>query len=282
MKNIQYLVLALLSIGIFTACELNDTLDDAVIVGRMAPHIYWEVGSSNVKAGSNVPFTVQYYTTSESPINHLEVWYNLIEEESKTVVCPWTQTFNFSMVSSKTIEKRILQKIIEYQHRESAWNDSLRAYFFTAEFPTSNTLAGVSWRNPTTYDNDRMVNYFGANFAQQFKDSLYKLMKVADFKKMMSGLNLIENFRVYLDSTFNDNSGGWVYHFPKDNQGNSPVPQTIQDIYKNIPFQDLILNNTTNLYEVEYIRTYSLKSQIRAVDKEGITGLSTDFTIILN
>lgn len=282
MKNLKYSILLPLCVGFLSACETHDTLDDAVIVGQMAPHVYWEVGSSNVKAGTNVPFNVQYYTTSDSPVDHLEVWYSLTEEETKSAVCPWTQTFNFSMVSSKITDRRIMQKISTYPHNESYWNDSLRAYYFSAEFPTSNTLSGISWIKPTQYDNDKMVSYFGADFAQQFKDSLYKLMKVTDFQKMYSGLNLVENFRIYVDSTFNQNSGGWVYHFPKDNQGNTPVPQVIQDIYKNIPFQDLILNNATNLYEIEYSRTYSLKSQIRAVDSKGISGLSTDFIIILN
>jgi len=78
---------------LITACDKNDTLDDAVIVGNMAPHVYWELGSSTVTAGSNVPFTVQYYTTGTEEINKLEVWYNLTEEESKTVTCPWTKNF---------------------------------------------------------------------------------------------------------------------------------------------------------------------------------------------
>lgn len=282
MKNIQYFTLAFICTGILTACDSHDTLDDAVIVGQMAPHVYWEVGSSNVKAGTNVPFAVQYYTTSDSPVDHLEVWYNLVEDETKSVMCPWTQTFNFSMVKNATVEKRIMQKIAEYPHSETNWNDSLRAYYLTAEFPTSNTLAGVSWIKPTTYDDDRMISYFGADFSQQFKDSLYKRMTVTDFQKMLSGLNLVENFRIYLDSTKNENSGGWDYHFPKDAQGKTPVPQTIQDIYKNIPFQDLILNSATNQYEIEYSRSYTLRSQIRAIDKNGISGLSTDFSIILN
>ncbi len=282
MKTLKYTILLSLCAGLFTACETHDTLDEAVIVGKMAPHVYWEVGSSNVKAGTNVPFNVQYYTTSDAPVDRLEVWYSLTEEETKSAVCPWTQTFNFSMVSSKITDRRIMQKISIYPHNESYWNDSLRAYTFSAEFPTSNTLSGISWIKPTQYDNDKMVSYFGSGFAQQFKDSLYKLMKVTDFQKMYSGLNLVENFRIYVDSTFNQNSGGWVYHFPKDNEGNTPVPQVIQDIYKNIPFQDLILNNATNLYEIEYSRTYSLKSQIRAIDSKGTSGLSTDFTLILN
>ena len=282
MKNLKYSILLPLCLGFISACEPHDTLDDAVIVGQMAPHVYWEVGSSNVKAGTNVPFHVQYYSTSDVPVDRLEVWYSLTEEETKSAVCPWTQTFNFSMVSSKITERRIMQKISIYPHNQSYWNDSLRAFSFSAEFPTSNTLSGINWRNHTQFDNDRMVSYFGAGFAQQFKDSLYKLMKVSDFQKMYSGLNLVENFRIYVDSTFNQNSGGWVYHFPKDNQGNTPVPLVIQDIYKNIPFQDLILNNATNMYEIEYNRTYSLKSQIRAVDSKGVSGLSTDFIIILN
>ncbi len=264
------------------SCDRHDTMNDAVIVGKMAPHVYWEPGSSNVNAGNNVPFMVQYYTTSDIEPDRLEVWYNVMEEESKSVICPWTQTFNFSITSNRLTQKRIPQKISSYNHQETYWNDSLRAYSFNAAFPTSNTLSTVSWIKPTTYDNDRMVAYFGANFAQQFKDSLFKLMKVTDFQKMYLGLNLVDNFKIYLDSTWNNNSGSWVYHFPKDGQGNTPVPQTIINIYQNIPFSDLVFNGSTNLYEIEYNRSYRLRANIMAFDKAGTAGISQDFEISLN
>ncbi|MGB4414140.1 MAG: hypothetical protein WBI53_04550 [Paludibacter sp.] len=282
MKNFRNITVVFLSALLITACDKNDTLDDAVIVGNMAPHVYWELGSSTVTAGSNVPFTVQYYTTGTEEINKLEVWYNLTEEESKTVTCPWTQTFTYNFVSTKSIEKRIAQKISEYTHNESYWNDSLHAYSFTAEFPTSNTLATTTWIKPSSFDTEKMKKYFGNDFMQHFKDSLFGLMKATDFQKMYLGLNLVDNFKVYLDSTKNENSGGWDYHFPKDAQGNTPVPQAIIDIYNTIPFADLIYNSSTTNYDVEYSRSYKVNAILKAFDKKGTIGLALSKEVSLN
>lgn len=282
MKNFRNVTIVILSVFLITACDKHDTLDDDVIVGDMAPHVYWEVGSSTVNAGSNVPFTAQYYTTGAEKIDRLEVWYNLTEEESKTVTCPWTQTFTYSFVSTKAVVKRIPQKISEYAHNESFWNDSLHAYSFTAEFPTSNTLSTTSWTKPSTFDAAKMVKYFGADFMQQFKDSLYGLMKATDFQKMYLGLNLVENFKIYLDSTKNENTGGWDYHFPKDSQGNTPVPVAITTIYNSIPFADLIYNSSTTNYEVEYLRSYKVNANLKAFDIKGTTGFALSKDISLN
>lgn len=269
-------------IGLLTSCDINDKMDEVVLIGNMAPHVYWEVGSSTVNAGSNVPFIVQYYTTSEEDLDRLEVWYNIIEDESKAVSCPWTQTFSYSITSNKSVQKRISQKISEYSHLTTNWSDSLSAYSFNATFPTSNTLATSSWVKPTNFENEKMLTYFGQSFITQFKDSLFKLMKVTDFQKMYQGLNLVDNFKIYLDSTKNDNTGGYTYHFPKDSQGNTPVPQTIIDIYKNIPFQDLIFNKSTNVYDVEYTRSYRINAFIRSYDKKGVYGISLNSEISLN
>ncbi len=282
MKKIRNIAMLLLSVFLITACDKNDTLDDAVIVGNMAPHIYWELGSSTVNAGSNVPFTVQYYSTATEPIDHLEVWYNIVEEQSKTVTCPWTQTFTYSIVSTKSVEKRISQKITEFLHNESYWSDSLHAYSFTASFPTSNTLATTTWVKPSSFDSTKMIKYFGSEFMQHFKDSLFTLMKATDFQKMMLGLGKVDNFKIYLDSTKNDNTGGWDYHFPKDNQGNTPVPQAIVDIYKTIPFADLIYNSSTTNYDVEYTRSYKINANMKALDKKGTAGLALSKEISLN
>lgn len=281
MKKIIYISICLVA-ALFSSCDINDTMDDVVLVGKMAPHVYWEVGSSTVTAGNNVPFIVQYYTTANEEIDRLEVWYNVTEDEAKTVTSPWTQTFSYSVVSTKSIQKRISQKISEYPHLATNWSDSLRAYTFKSTFPTSNTLATTSWVKPSSYDNDKMLAYFGNGFITQFKDSLFKLMKVTDFQKMYLGLNLVDNFKIYLDSTKNDNTGGWTYHFPKDAQGNTPVPQTITDIYKNIPFSDLIFNKSTNIYEVEYIRSYKINALMKTFDKKGTMGISLNTEISLN
>lgn len=281
MKKLIYFSTVIVAF-LLSACDLNDTLNDDVIIGKMAPHVYWEVGSSTVTAGTNVPFTVQYYTTANEEIDRLEVWYNVVEDEAKTVTCPWTQTFSYSVVSTKSDQKRISQKISEYPHLATNWSDSLRAFSFKSSFPTSNTLATTSWVKPATYDNDKMLAYFGSAFVTQFKDSLFKLMKVTDFQKMYQGLNLVENFKIYMDSTKNDNTGGWTYTFPKDAQGNNPVPKAIIDIYKNIPFSDLIFNKSTNIYEVEYIRSYKINAVMKTFDKKATMGISLSTEISLN
>ncbi len=282
MKNIKKYIVLLVLPFVYMACDINDPMDEVVLVGKMAPHVYWEVGSSTVNAGSNVPFKVQYYSTSETAIDRLEVWYTVFEEESKVVSCPWTQTFNYNVVLNKNSQKRINQKIASFTHNSANWNDTLRAYYFEGAFPTSNTLSNINWVKPSTFDQDKMISYFGANFMTQFKDSLYKMMKVTDFQKMYLGLNLVENFKIYLDSTKNENTGAYDYHFPKNAQGESPVPQAIVDIYKTIPFQDLIFNPTTNTFDVEFNRSYKINATIRAYDKENVFGISMSSDISLN
>lgn len=266
----------------FAACEKHDPMDVDVIVGQMAPQVYWEPASSTVKAGENVPFSSQYYTTSKQEIDHLEIWYNVREDESKAVSSPWMATFTYSVTSNKSAEKRISQKISEYAHVPGNWNDSVRAYMFSATFPTSNTLASVTWSKPATFDTDKMIKYFGSSFMTHFKDSLFRLMKAKDFQKMYLGLNLLEDFKPYLDSVKNENTGSWDYVFPKDAQGNRPVPQALVDLYGTIPFSDVIFNKTTNVYDVDYSRSYRINANIKAFDKAGVVGLGIPKEISLN
>ena len=282
MKKIQIVAVILMSMLFFTACDIHDTLDQDVIVGNMAPQVYWEVASSTVTAGSNVPFTTQYYSTSDAKIDHLEVWYNVDEQEAKTVNCPWTTSLVFNFTSTTSVEKRISQKISEYPHIETNWSKALSAYTFTATFPTSNTLASISWIKPTSFDSTKMVSYFGAEFMQHFKDSLYSKMQAVDFQKMYQGLNLVTNFKIYLDSTFNNNTGKYDYHFPIDAQGNMPVPAAIRAIYQTIPFADLIFNTSNANYEVEFTRSYSINANLETIDTKGVNGSAIKTTITLN
>lgn len=282
MRKFKNIVIALLPLFLLSNCDRNDSLDDDVIVGQMAPHVYWEVESSTVSAGSSVPFSVQYYTTSSDSIDHLEVWYNLVEDESKVVTCPWVVSFTYSITSTKSIEKRISQEISDYVHSTSYWSDSLRAYTFKSTFPTSGTLSSVTWSKPSTFDSDKMIKYFGNDFMTNFKDSLYNLMDASDFQKMFLGLSLVENFKVYLDSTYNDNSGSWDYHFPYDSEGNAPVPAEVKAIYETIPFSDLIYDASTASYSVEYGRSYSINANIKVLDKKGVAGIGLSKQITLN
>jgi hypothetical protein len=266
MKNLIYIAIGLLALGM-TACEKHDFFDDKLITGNIGPQAYWEVGSAIISAGSSMPFEVQYYTTT-ADIDHSEVWYNIIETQEKSVSCPWVTSFTYAINSIRSEEKRIAQKIHEYPHSLAVWSDSLHAYTFKAEFPISNTLSQFSWSKPDVFEPDKMETYFGAGFMQYFTDSLRTLMKFADYKNMMLGMGLLEDFKQYTDSTFDANSDSYIYHFPKDANGNTPVPADIDNLYGNIPFDRLIEGATG--YNVEFKRNYSIEAQLRIYDKKGV------------
>jgi hypothetical protein len=283
MKNLIYITIGLLAF-VFASCEKHDFFDENVITGNIGPQVYWEIESSAVSAGTNMPFTVQYYTTA-ADIDHSEVWYNVVETIEKSVSCPWVTTFTYSISSTQSEEKRISQKIREYPHSLAVWSDSLHAYTFKAEFPVSNTLNPFSWTNPeTTFDYGKMNTYFGEGFTKQFKDSLQLMMKYADYKKMMSEMGLVENFDKEFNHPYYDEASGSdidAFEEVPAGSGNRPVPDAIKALYEGIPFDDLI-ENATGGYNVLYKRTYKSNAILRVYDKKGIYGLAVtkEFDII--
>lgn len=270
----------ILMITMFPSCEKHDFIDENVITGNIGPQAYWEVSSTTVSAGSNIGFEIQYYSTADVEIDRSEVWYNITEINEKSVSCPWVTTFTYSINSITSEEKRISQKIQEYPQSLAVWSDSLHAYTFKATFPVSGTLKPFMWVKPEEFDSARMNTYFGTGFMQQFKDSLYKLMKYADFKNMMLGMSLVENFKQYTDSTFDTNSNSYVYHFPKNTSGETPVPVDIVNYYNAIPFDRLI--ESPSGYNVEFKRTYFLEARMRVYDKKDIYGLTVSKRIDIN
>jgi len=262
-----------------SSCEKHDFFDENAITGNVGPQAYWEVGSSTVSAGSNMSFVIQYYST-KADIDHSEVWYNITEIQEKTVSCPWVTSFTYSYNSITSEEKRIAQKIQEYPHALALWSDSLHAYTFTGEFPVSGTLKPFAWAKPEVFDSTKMDTYFGTGYMQHFKDSLYTLMKYADFKNMLLGMSLLDNFSQYTDSTFDINSNSYVYHFPKDGNGNTPVPENIRNLYNAIPFDQLI--ESPSGYNVEFKRTYFLETRMRVYDTNGIYGTTVSKKIDIN
>jgi hypothetical protein len=264
--------------------EKHDFFDENVITGNVGPQAYWEIGSSAVSAGTNMPFTVQYYTTA-ADIDHSEVWYNVVETIEKSVSCPWVTTFTYSVATTQSEEKRISQRVQEYPHSLAVWSDSLHAYTFKAEFPVSSTLKTFSWTNPeATFDYDKMNTYFGESFTKQFKDSLQTLMKYADYKKMMSEMGLVENFdREYNHPYYDEASGSDIDAFEEvpAGSGKRPVPDAIKALYESITFDHLI-ENATGGYNVLYKRTYKSNATLRVYDKKDIYGLAVtkEFDII--
>lgn len=275
-------IIALVAL-LFVSCDKHDMLDDNLIVGQMAPQVYWSVQSTTVTGGSEVPYKVQYYTTAPEEITHGEVWYEVFEIMEKEVTCPWVTTFKYSMVSNVKERKRIDEKINTFAHDTAWWNDSISAFTTTQTFPVSYTMRSTKWVNPSQFDQTKMDTYFGTEYQKEFVDSLYTMMQYADFEKMFSGLTLVENFKAdYADSTFNENSQSYDYHFPKDADGKTPTPEAVKTMYFNIPFKDIIFNSSTNEYFVSYKRSYSINASVRIYDAKGVYGQSLKTEITIN
>ncbi len=274
------LALAALSL---VACDKHDFIDDLTITGEVGPQAYWEVGSAMAPAGSNMDFTTQYYTSVAGvTIDRSEVWYNITETIDKSINCPWTSTFTYTVSSVLTAEKRAQQKISEYKHDDYAvYSDSLSAYTFAASFPISGTLSPFQWAKPATFaaaDSASVETYFGEGFMQHFKDSLYTKMEYADFKKMFLGLSIRESFAEYTDSTFDANTNAYIYHFP-----NNEIPADVTRLYNDsIPFASLILNTAENCYDVTYKRNYKIRSILRVYDSRGVYGTTEYKDIDIN
>ena len=163
------------------SCEKHDPFDKNTITGAVGPETYWTIESSMVKAGESMGFVGQYYSTV-AEIDHSEVWYDLFEKEEKLVSASLIKAFTYSITSSNSEQKRMLQTIQSYEHSEDLWNDSLRAYVLDDRFPVSNTLASISWVQPkdTNGFTKNLHAYFGEDFAKNFKDNLTKKMHMHD------------------------------------------------------------------------------------------------------
>ena len=274
MKKIKFLLI-IFAVGLFSACERHGLLGEDVIVGEMAPQVYWELSSTTVRAGADVPFTAQYYTTGKAALSHSEAWYDVWEVIEKSVSCPWLATaWSKSFSSSKKM--RIDEMILQYPHQESYWDATLRAYTFTATFPTSVTLSKVEWMNPdffTVDDVERIRLYFGESFPEDFRKELYGRMGVLDFESMFQGLLLTETFRIdYMEEIIDGNTGRPVWVWKEDAEGNRTVPKVITEMFNEISFADLILNTKSSTYAVEYERRYVLNAYLRTVDVNGNAG----------
>lgn len=289
MKNFRLIILFAAAVALLAGCDKHDKLDDLVYVGKMAPQLQWTVTSTTINAGNSVPFTARYYTTAKTPISHLEVWYNITEVENKSVSAPFVTSFSYTIASEKTVERRINQKISEYPHDESRWNDKERSYNFEESFPTSSTLSKVSF-GAADWDSLQVIAYFGEDFMQNFKDSLYQILFVntkgspeavdkvfGDLRTLYSqmGGDGKDFVKLYVDSTYNENTTLYDKHFK-----NHEIPQALDSLYQTTSFADLIYNSTGA--SISYSKQFKLSAELRCYDTEGTYGKSLSSEITLN
>ena len=269
---------------VFASCDKHDNMDDIVHVGEMAPHVHWTIPNTVVTAGSDVAFSVQYYTTEEEyPISHLEVWYDIHETVSKNVSAPWVVSTPYTVASEVSNVQRISTCIKKFEHNEDNYNEKERAYKFDDAFPTSNTLGRVKWSG-AEYSEDKLVANFGEKFAQNFKDSLYNYLisnpdaAYKDFAKLVSTDSIWNAtlFAPYKTTSFDENSQTNYDHFV-----NHEIPAPLDSLFQALSFDQIIDDGKGNL-NISYSRGYLINAQLKCLDTKGTAGLTKLTTINLN
>ena len=312
MKTIKYTAMALLvGMMMLTGCAKHDFIYDNVLTGKVGPQSFWRVASSAVRAGDDMGFDVQYYTTAPgAEVDRIEVWYNVVQIEVTSVSSRHVPGFT-AMNSVRTArEVRISQRIHSIPHcAETFWSDSVGAYWMWETFPVSSTLVPYSW-DPETFnaqDSIKMENLFGDGFMANFKTRLQGVMRFADYQRMLvTNLQLmeLEAFNVYRDSsqimeawkmnddgTFELDAEGnripdWsdpankLVHFPDDVIVDGAVtrtnpPATILEVFDTVTFAQLV--ERADGYNVSYEREFQINAHLRIYDTRGV--FSTTRTI---
>lgn len=208
MKNIFKIAAIGLLLVAFASCEKHDPFDENTITGAVGPETYWIVESSMVKAGTSMGFEAQYYSTV-GKIDHSEVWYDLFEKEEKLVSAALIKGLSYSVTSSITAQKRILQTIQSYEHSENLWDTLRRAYVLKGSFPVSYTLAPTAWVQPKDTNNftKNLKAYFGENFAAEFKEGLTAKMNNGDERNYEAYTSAFGTLGLLADSVKDPNTG---------------------------------------------------------------------------
>lgn len=279
MNKSSYILTILFFTLFISSCEKNDPIDELGRVGLKTPTAYWEIPSTVVKAGNNVAFTGQYYSNDKQQIDHTEVWYNIVEAVDMQVTYAST-AINFSKKINSSSQVRMSQKISTYPHLESLWNAEKKTYVLQDSFAVSNTLRPVEWKEVKSFDAQKFKSFFPDTTSTVFKRDLYTQLtkNISEYGRILSVLNVYttDQFRTFLDSVYNPNSG------KKDAVIKSQYVDVLKHKFDSIPFQDFIYDNSTQLYKLEYTKSYKLSAVYKVFEKSGAVGVSDSKEVEIN
>lgn len=166
-RYIKYALMAMAALTV-TSCAIHDPFADKGELGQVLPTVDWEQGSTVVKAGNYASFKGKYYTTAEKAIDHSEVWCLIKREQTATATSKLTTSLAYTKNYALTDTVRSSQMVATYPHSKAVWDGY--EYVLTDSFPTSRTLAPVTWVNPEQWDQEKFDSYYPSTFQQEFMD----------------------------------------------------------------------------------------------------------------
>ena len=216
-----YGLIALMAL-LTSSCAIHDPFADNGQLGQVLPTVDWEQGSTVVKAGRHATFKGKYYTTSEKSIDHSEVWCLIKREQTATATSKLTTSLAYTKNYSLTDTVRSNQMVATYPHSKAEWDGY--EYVLTDSFPTSRTLAPVTWVNPEEWDQEKFDSYYPSTFQQEFKAYMVNaLTKDSTYYNDLRNVYIKYNFPIELfeqlnaqyniefptDTTTDDKSNAW-------------------------------------------------------------------------
>ena len=206
-----YGLLALVAL-LATSCAIHDPFADNGELGQVLPTVDWEQGSTVVKAGRYATFKGKYYTTAEKAIDHSEVWCLIKREQTATATSKLTTSLAYTKNYSLTDTVRSSQMVATYAHSKAEWDGY--EYVLADSFPTSRTLAPVTWVNPSEWDQEKFDSYYPSTFQQEFTTYMVNaLTKDSTYYNDLRNVYINYNFPIGLFEQLNSQYG---IDFPTD------------------------------------------------------------------
>lgn len=280
MKNKLNIVLFLFALIGFSACEINDPINDWAEVGDRTSYAYWELGSTTVTAGNNVSFTVFYYADGVD-ISSIEVWYDVNKLEAREVICPFI-SYTFKINADE--QMRTAQKIIAYDPDTVKWDETKRSYILKAAFPVSPALVPDAWTDvkPADFRMDKFIKLYTDTFETAFRKGLEAEVEkeyYVKMRKLVESLKLMENIEDY-DALFTQEkdpaTGKIIYNIDKKDK------DKLNLALAGVKFTDLIYNSQTESYLINYSSNFYLNAEFRAYDANGVIGRTDSKVITVN
>lgn len=148
--------------------------------------------------------------------------------------------------------------------------------------PISNTLRPIEWKEVVMFDTNKYSQLFPSNFSDTFKKGLFEQLEkkehLSDYRVVLVAVGnmKVEEFDACLDSVYNQNSARFD-KFIKESKTSE-----LKAKYDVIPFKELIYKSLDSKYQIQYVKSYVINANFRAIDTNKKQGTTEKFSIQIN
>ncbi len=262
---VSKILAATTALFILAACEINDPVGDISRPGNITANIYWDVPVTNVTAGNEVSFYVEYWSVDHK-IDYLGVWYDIRRNMKYSLTYPgngYTFTLDSTELSREFLE------IKTFQHNASGFVAEKKAFVLDGAFPVSYTLSSLEYKNPLTFNAEQFNSLFPPGVRNRFLGNLFPQLTYQDFRTLLvvdRQIVPVETFEGYFDTI---TEGDVVTRRVKES-----AAATLRAHLQEVPFSAMVYNKNRQYFAVEFTRGYELNSRFRIVNGYGVENFS--------